>query len=308
MTAQTLASRSLPDAEDQDLDTRILQVEQRLIAREESLRVGVACLGQRVRQKLHVGRHALPTIGLSVVVAALGAVVWWKWSRASRPAANPQRSHSAPAGSGRPGELPWVRLVALAWPMLPAAWRSRVSPATASTLAALGLPLIERLLHGRPPAPLLTMPSVDLSRFAGDWFVLARLPARAGAAGSGACTLSYLPRPDGDFDVLSTSPADAGEPPVRGIAQVEPGSHGARLRVSQWPTWLRFLPLAWTQHAIVHVDQSYGEALVGSSNRDHLWLLARQPQLDPQRRHALLQLARERGFAVERLQPGVDGA
>jgi apolipoprotein D and lipocalin family protein len=302
MTAQTLPGRSLPEAG--DLDTRILLVEQRLIAREEALRVDIETVGQRVRQKLHVGRRALPAIGLSVTAAAVGAVVWWKWSHPSRPAASPQARGSSP-DSGRPAELPWVRLVALAWPMLPAAWRSRVSPATASTLAALGLPLIERMLHGRPPAPLVTMPSVDLTRFAGRWFVLARLPARVGSA---VGTLSYLPRPDGDFDAVSTSPTEPAEPPVHGIAQVEPGSAGARLRVSQWPRWLRFLPLAWTEHAIVHVDEAYGEALVGSSDRDHLWLLARQPQLAPQRRHALLQLARERGFAVERLMTGFDGA
>jgi apolipoprotein D and lipocalin family protein len=305
MTSQPPASPSRPDAA--GLDARILQVEQRLIAREQAMRVHVETIGQRLRQKVRAGRQALPLIGLAAAASALVALVWWTLRRRSQPA-GPAQHHAGHAvdTAGRHGELPWVRLAALAWPMLPAAWRSRISPATASTLAAVGLPLVERLLQGRRPAPLETMSSVDLARFAGTWFVVAQLPIRGGLENPVAETLSYLRRPDGGFDVLAASPGRRGAPSMRGVAQVAPGSGGARLSFSSWPAWLRWLPLAWTEHGVLHVDAAYDEALVGSSDRRRLWLLARRPPLAPQRRHALWQLARDRGFAVDGRQAGGD--
>jgi apolipoprotein D and lipocalin family protein len=50
------------------------------------------------------------------------------------------------------------------------------------------------------------------------------------------------------------------------------------------------------------VDEGYDEAMIGSSARDSLWLLSRRPQLSAERRLALTQLARDRGFDVERLR------
>jgi len=304
MAIPTAPSLSPPEAT--DLDTRILRVEQRLIAREEALRGSLETMVERVRLKLLAGRRALAVVGVSLAVSVLGGWVAWKLLRGSRRAPAAGRHAGGAPEAERHGEIPWVRLLALAWPLLPAGWRSQVTPATASTLVAVGLPLVERLLQGRKPAPLITMPSVDPARFAGNWFVLAQLPPPRTDPKAPLGTLSYVRRPDGDFDVLAVAPGAPGGSPTRGIAQVEPGSGGARLRCSLWPVWLRWLPLAWAQHGILHVDATYGEALLGSSDRDHLWLLARRPQLAAQRWHALLQLAHERGFAVERLHQHVD--
>ena len=80
------------------------------------------------------------------------------------------------------------------------------------------------------------------------------------------------------------------------------GSHGTRLKVSAWPAPLQFLPWAWTEHGVLHVDAGYDEAIIGSTSRDALWLLSRQPRLAAQSRQALVQLARDRGFDIERLR------
>jgi apolipoprotein D and lipocalin family protein len=289
-----------------DLDARILQVEQRLVAREQTLRRGLEGVGRRVQRALQPWRRALPAMSATLAVSALAALVW-RWQRRRSPLARfstaaPQPSPAAAQG----GEFPWVRLVALVWPLLPAAWRTRVSPGTASMVAALGPPMLEWSLHRQELPPLPTMAAVDPTRFAGPWFVVAQLPRQRGEPAPRM--LNYLLRPDGAFDVAtSTVGAVPGEASALGLARVVPGSGGAKLALSAWPAWLRALPLAWSEHWIVHVGADYTEALVGSPARDRLFVLSRRPTLTPQRRHDLLQLARDRGFAVERLEPAAAG-
>lgn len=303
MNTQTISTRLPPESGELDLDARILRAEHRLIAREERLRQGIDALGQRVRQSVRPWRHALPAVAAALGMSALVALgLRWQrrgalWHKAAKATPSPDA-----AATAYDGGIPWVRLLALGWPMLPAAWRSKLSPATASTLVALGLPTIEWLLRGRRPAPPATHPAVDLARFGGTWHVVAQLPRRFGQRRAGRATLHYLPRPDGHIDVLWSWTEGAQIEATQGLAQVVPGSGGARLKLSQWPAWLRRLPQAWNEHWILHVDERYTEALVGSPARDQLFVLSRQPSLAPQRHAELRQRAHERGFAVERLE------
>ena len=72
--------------------------------------------------------------------------------------------------------------------------------------------------------------------------------------------------------------------------------------MTHWPAALHSLPWVWSELAVLHVDAAYDEALIGSPSREMLWLWSRQPRLAPERQQALVQLARERGYAVERLR------
>lgn len=287
------------------LGERIRQVEMRLIDREDALRRGVHQLGQGLQQTLQPWRRGLPALGVTLAVSTLAAAIWgWRRRKLGGGSAADATARDGAAGRG----VPWVHLMTLGWPMLPASWRARVSPATASTLVALGLPFVEWLLHGRKPAPAPTaMPSVDLARFAGVWFVMASL---AGHGARDLRSLSYVPRIDGDLGVVARGAhAGDGAAATQGLARIVPGSGGAKLRLSHAPTWLRGFPLAWSDHWILHVDAEYQEALVGSPCRERLFVLSRVPQLQPQRHGALLRIARDLGYAVERLvPPGTPGS
>ncbi|MEO5770805.1 MAG: hypothetical protein ABIQ29_01925, partial [Burkholderiaceae bacterium] len=155
------ASLKRSQAEDDDLDSRIRQTEQRLVLREENLRRRLALLSARVKDTAQPKRLLVPALGVGLA----GAALWWLW-RGKSPA---PRLAAATSGGGqaqapaRSGELPWVRMVAFVWPLLPEHWRSKVSPATASTVVALGLPLAERLLGGGTKPPLQTMRHVELT-------------------------------------------------------------------------------------------------------------------------------------------------
>lgn len=297
MTPPSQASLSLIDADAPgDLDARILLVEQRLIAREAQLRHRVTGLSAQIGDKLQPKRLLPPAVGVLVGVMAL-------LSLRRRPAAPPAGAAPLAAGAAAFSKLPLVHLLALAWPMVPDRWRARVSPAAATSFVTLGLPLLEHLLAGRRPAvPLATAAEVDLARLAGRWFMVGELPAPLETETLQPPELGLLPRAEGDYELLQRRIDRRGTHGRQAFVQAVPGSQGARLRVSHWPAVLHSLPWAWSELAVLHVDAGYDEALIGSPSRDLLWLWSRRPQLAADRQQALVQIARDRGFAVERLR------
>jgi apolipoprotein D and lipocalin family protein len=269
---------------DADLDVRIAQVEQRLIAREAALRDGAVRLSRDLRHRLRPHKLLVPVGAGLLAVAA----VWTLWRRPAAAAAN---TAAAP-----PRRLPWMQWIGLALPFLPAHWRSRLGPGGLPSLVTLGLPLIEALLRQRHTEPLETVAEVDLARLSGRWFLVGELPASD--ASDEPPEFGLLPRDDGDFDLLQRRGTQGSEARV----QVLPDSRGARLRISHGPELLRWLPLAWTEQGVLHVGSDYDEALIGSTARDSLWLLSRQPTLTPERLQALAGIARGRGFDVDKLR------
>ena len=290
---------------DDPLDVRIERAEQRLIAREQRVHQHVDSLALRVRLLLQPKRLLMPLAGGALAVASL----WWLRRGGLGPTALArQQAGQAWAGAHDGGPhagdkgLGWVRMLGLAWPLLPKRWSQRVNPAMASTALSVGLPLAERLLAGRSVPPLATMPQVDLVRFGGRWFEVARLPSRAQPACQwGQSVTRYVPRLDGGIAVQQHCATQRGMRVVHSMARPLPGSNGARLQISHWSPALRWLPMAWRDHWILHVDDHYSEALVGSPARDSLVLLSRRRTLPPQRVKALVQIAQDRGFAVDRL-------
>jgi lipocalin len=286
------SSQSHAEAEAKaDLDERILRVERRLMAREERLRRGVVDLSSELRERFQPRKLLLPVGGGLLAVAALFAL----WRR-------PERAAPAAAPAAARPQLPWMQLLGLAWPLLPERWRERINPAAAGSLLTLGLPLIQALLRPRPAEPLATVAEVDLARLAGRWFLVGELPAAHADGPLRPPELGLLPREDGRFDLLQRRIDGSGTHGSEALVEPVPGSHGGRLRISEAPAALRWLPQAWTEHGVLHVDAAYEEALLGSVGRDRLWLLSRQPALAAERRQALAQIADDRGFAVEKLQ------
>ncbi len=295
------ASLKRSQAEDEDLDARIRQTEQRLVLREENVRRRLAMFSSRVKDAAQPRRLVVPALGVGLA----GAALWWLWRGKSpvRRAAGADHASGQTQTPASRGELPWVRMVAFIWPLLPEHWRSKVSPATASTVVALGLPLAERLLGGGTKPPLQTMRHVELTRYAGRWYEVARLPMFFEAACEGQPTAHYEPRMDGSIAVINRCPVGKGDvTEVSGVAEPVSGSGGGKLKVSLWPECLRWLPMAWADYWILHVDDDYSEALVGSPSRNFCWLLSRRRTLPRERMLALVEIARDQGFAVDKLR------
>jgi apolipoprotein D and lipocalin family protein len=288
------------------MDERIRLAEFRLVQREENLHRRVTHLGQRLD---HSTRHRRWLLPLGGAVLGMGALSLLRGHR------RPSGAQLSKAVARSPGQgAGWVRLLGLGWPLLPASVRARVNPATASTLLAVGLPLMEGWLAQRQgltaeaAAPLVTMPRVDLNRYAGQWYEVARLPAVFEHPCAGQPTATYRPVHSAagtTLEVINQCFAPNGSmTEARGVARLVPGSGGARLKVKLLPDWLQWLgvfPFAWTDYWILHVDEHYSEALVGNPTRTHLWVLSRKASPSPERIQALIERARQQGFAVDKL-------
>jgi len=165
--------------------------------------------------------------------------------------------------------------------------------AAAVATGAAAYAYARRKLH----SPLPTVPHVDLHKYMGLWYEVARLPTRF-EKGCQHVTAEYKLRPDGRVSILNTCHQGGLHGPVetaKGLARVADAATNAKLKVSFfWP----FEGDYWIL-ALDHSDYRY--ALVGTPNRENLWLLSRKPHLERSLRDQLITKAHNLGFPVERL-------
>ncbi len=166
--------------------------------------------------------------------------------------------------------------------------------------AVLGSILLLAGCHrwGRPAAPPLeVVPSVDLSRYAGTWYEIAKYPNRFQRGCIGA-TAEYTLASDGKrVEVVNRCrDTESGkERSVRGKARVVDPATNAKLSVTFfWP----FSGDYW----ILAVGEEYEYAFVGTPDRKYLWFLARTPSIGDDLYGRLVDLARARGFDPARIE------
>jgi apolipoprotein D and lipocalin family protein len=142
-----------------------------------------------------------------------------------------------------------------------------------------------------------TVAQVDLQRYQGTWYELARLPMffQRNCAQSQA---DYQLQADGSIAVLNSCLKLNGERlQATGQAVAQQPGETAKLwvRFDNWFSRL-FPDLTRGAYWVLYLDQGYQVALVGNPDRQFLWLLSRTPQVSLQTREQLLAVARQRGY------------
>jgi apolipoprotein D and lipocalin family protein len=153
-------------------------------------------------------------------------------------------------------------------------------------------------------APPKTVPSVDLQRYAGQWFEIARFPNRFQRDCKGDVVVFYAVRPDGRLNVDNRCrKADGSTDRASGVARLatDDGSN-SKLEVRFAPAWLSLLPMVWGDYWIIGLDAGYQLAVVGSPDREYLWVLSRNPAPPQAEVTRMIEIAREQGFDVTRLE------
>ena len=159
--------------------------------------------------------------------------------------------------------------------------------------------LIALLLAGcasRPPLP--TVRQVDLKRYEGRWFEIAKYPNWFQRGCVADTTAEYTAQPDGTIRIVNRCRQKNGSiREVRGQASVVPGSNNAKLRV-------RFAgsPIAGDYWIIGLDEKNYAWALVGHPSRQFLWILSRQPHMPPGTYSDIVSLAEKLGYKPERIE------
>jgi apolipoprotein D and lipocalin family protein len=145
------------------------------------------------------------------------------------------------------------------------------------------------------PVTAPTVREVDLARYMGTWYEIARLP-HGFEKGLKCVSATYSLRPDGKVSVTNRGvrEADGAVKSVEGVALVpDPGAPG-KLRVS-------FFRPFYGDYWILVLDPDYRHALVSGSTDGYLWILAREASIDVKAYESLVALARDLGFDTSRL-------
>ncbi len=123
-------------------------------------------------------------------------------------------------------------------------------------------------------APLQTVPKVDLNRYTGRWYEIAKYPNRFERKCDRNITANYSLRSDGKISVVNACTTHEGAlTQSSGWAKVVDPKTGAKLKVTFfWP----FFGDYW----IIDLGANYEYAVVGEPSREYLWILSRNAKMD----------------------------
>ena len=145
----------------------------------------------------------------------------------------------------------------------------------------------------RVPQPAKT---VDLQRYLGKWYELARYENRF-ERGCRDVTAEYRMRSDGRVDVINACRTTAGGHKVScGRAKVVRESGNAKLKVSF------FGPFYFGDYWILDHDEDYQWSIVGEPSGCYLWILHRESSPEPARLESLRRKAASLGYDLRMLR------
>lgn len=143
-----------------------------------------------------------------------------------------------------------------------------------------------------------TVDYVNLTRYTGTWYEIAKIPNRFQRKCARNTTASYAFRNDGRLRVLNQCVrANGSRIEAEGIAKVVDNASNARLRVS----FVRLLgvSLFWGDYWIIGLDEDYRYAIVGNPSRKYGWILSREPTMRDGVLQEVYELLREKGYNPE---------
>lgn len=151
-------------------------------------------------------------------------------------------------------------------------------------------------------SPLQPVASIDLSRFMGTWYEIARTPNRFQKRCVGFSRTDFHLQADGTVRALYRCRLRDGQSYLALATGQQVGDPDSpKLKVRFAPEWLSFLPAVWGDYWIIDLDEQYQLVAVSEPTRKYLWILSRTSRVDPQAYSALLKRLQDKGFAVERL-------
>jgi apolipoprotein D and lipocalin family protein len=147
-----------------------------------------------------------------------------------------------------------------------------------------------------------TVARVELARYGGTWYEIARMPLwfQRNCLRSQAI---YGLLETGEVSVLNEcDTSGGGKESIRGSARVVDAETNARLEV-RFDNWFSvFIPSQpQGNYWILYLDEGYRTVIVGTPDRETLWIMARTPAIDEARYTELVGIARSMGFDTGKL-------
>jgi apolipoprotein D and lipocalin family protein len=162
-----------------------------------------------------------------------------------------------------------------------------------AALAALGT-LVNR---SQPSTPLATVDYVDLDRFMGDWYVIANIPTLIETDAYNAVE-SYRIDDDGTIDTVFTF--------RHGSFNGELKRYNPRGFIRNTETnaeWgMQFVWPIKADYRVIYLDTDYRTTVIGRNKRDYVWVMAREPFIEPAEFESIVRLLEKVGYDTTDLQ------
>jgi apolipoprotein D and lipocalin family protein len=145
--------------------------------------------------------------------------------------------------------------------------------------------------------PIRTVPHVDLSRFMGDWYVIAHIPIFVEKDAYNAVE-SY--RLDADGTIETTFTFRQGSFDGERKRYTPRGFVVDRDSNAVWG--MQFIWPFKGDYRIVHLNADYTETVIGREKRDYVWIMARQPNIPEADYQRLMELVASQGYDTTQIR------
>ncbi|MBN8752898.1 MULTISPECIES: lipocalin family protein [Variovorax] len=147
------------------------------------------------------------------------------------------------------------------------------------------------------PPTIPPVKQVDLQRFMGDWYVIGNIPTRPERNAFNAVE-SYTLQPDGRIETRFRYREGAFEGPLKTMNPV--GSVVPDTGNAVWG--MQFIWPVKAEYVIVDLDRDYQLTIIGRSDRDYAWIMARTPSIPEPVYEAAVSRLKTLGYSTDKLR------
>ncbi|MFZ6777086.1 lipocalin family protein [Undibacterium sp. Ji83W] len=150
--------------------------------------------------------------------------------------------------------------------------------------------------------PVITIAALDVPRYLGTWYEIAKFENRFQKKCVGFTSATYSALPDDKVQVVNRCQGSSGEAiEAIGEARQVGNSSSPKLKVRFAPAFLSFLPMVWGDYWVIDLDKDYQLAAVSEAKREFLWILSRTKKVDKEKYDALVARLVAQGLDVSKL-------
>lgn len=142
---------------------------------------------------------------------------------------------------------------------------------------------------------LTTVPYVDLNKYAGVWYEVAKIPNSFQKHCIKNTTAKYELLKDGEIRVINSCVDEDGElDKTEGLARIVDKKSNSKLEVSFFSI-LGWRPV-WGDYWIIGLGKDYEYAVIGTPSRKYGWILSRTPKLSEEKMKEAYSILQNQGY------------